>query len=82
MKRLLLLVLLSLNIIVVGNNGIYLPNKEVIDELILIRNTYNWVQWKSTKSDMLNRQLKLVNTLKDSIMYEDYLIKIDSGGDS
>lgn len=79
MKRYLIILTIIFLTIETESLNIELPDQVVINELILIRNTYNWVSSKHIKRDMLRRQSKLVNQYNKH-MYLNYLIKEGGGG--
>ena len=76
MKKLILILLL----IIIFNNkfkeiNVEFCNPLIIKDLILIKNTYNFVSNKKIKKDMIKRQKMLV--VGKEFLYVNYLIESD-----
>lgn len=73
MKRYYLILILVFSFIETNSIGFSSLSRVIINDLILIKNTYNWVNDVNIKKDMIRRQNKLINKNNKS-MYKNYLI--------
>ena len=73
---LILLIFISSNKAYENNINQYL-DKHIINDLTLIKNTYEYVNNSKVRDEMIRRQNKIIYNEELRILYERYLIKVE-----